>query len=364
MTVHDVIQTIEGFAPAGYQESYDNSGLQVGNAGCEVTGILLCVDVTELVVEEAMKMGANLIISHHPLIFNGLKQLVGNSFIEKTVVMAIKADIVIYSCHTNIDQIFSGVSFKMAEKLGMSNLQVLRPLAGNLCKLVTFVPDKHAEKVRKAIFDAGAGHIGNYDCCSYNIAGEGTFRALDLAHPFVGEKNILHREPEIRVETIFPKFLETAIVSALLKSHPYEEVAFDIYPLANLQKNAGAGVIGELESRVRTVDFLQSLKNIFHMPVIRHTNIIRENVKKVALCGGSGSFLLPDAKRAQADVLVTSDFKYHQFFDAERAILIADIGHYESEQFTLEIFYDLLVKKFPNFAVRFTNVKTNPINYF
>ncbi len=363
-TVREVIQIIEDFAPPCYQESYDNSGMQIGDASCTLTGILLCIDVTEDVVMEAIMIGANLIISHHPLIFGGIKRLSGSNYIEKTIIKAIKYDISIYSCHTNIDNVSLGVSFKMGEKIGLTRMQVLRPLTSNLCKLVTFVPNSHADIVRKAIFEAGAGHIGNYDCCSYNLAGEGTFRALESANPFVGEKNILHKEPEIRMETIFPKFLENTIVSALLKVHPYEEVAYDIYPLINQQKNAGAGVIGEFEKPMETIGFLQSLKTIFGIPVIRHTEIINENILKVALCGGSGSFLLPDAKKVHADAYVTSDFKYHQFFDAERLILIADIGHYESEQFTLEIFYDLLVKNFSNFAIHFTKVKTNPINYF
>lgn len=362
-TVREVIQVIEGFAPLSYQESYDNSGLQIGDKGCKVMGILLCIDVTEDVVEEAVNIGANLIISHHPLIFSGIKRITGNNYIEKTIIKAIKSDISVYSCHTNIDNISPGVSFRMGTKLGLTKMRVLRPLSGNLCKLVTFVPNSHTEGVRNAIFEAGAGHIGNYDCCSYNLSGEGTFRALESANPFVGEKNILHKESEMRIETIFPKFLESKIILALLKAHPYEEVAYDIYPLINQQKNAGAGVIGEFEKPMETIVFLHSLKTIFGIPAIKYTDIIKENISKVALCGGSGSFLLPDAIKEHADAIVTSDFKYHQFFDAERSILIADIGHYESEQFTLEIFYDLLVKNFSNFAIRFTKVKTNPINY-
>jgi len=243
-------------------------------------------------------------------------------------------------------------------------MQVLRPLSGTLAKLVVFVPLNQAEDVRNAIFEAGAGHIGNYDCCSYNLSGEGTFRALDGAHPYVGEKNKLHKEQEIRVETIFPQFLQNKVVSAMLKAHPYEEVAYDIYPLNNQQKDAGAGVIGEFEEPLDSIDFLKRIKTVFDIQMIRHTELIHKKIGKVALCGGSGSFLLPDAKKAKADIFVTADFKYHQFFDAEKSIIIADIGHFESEQFTLEIFYDLLVKNFSNFAIRFTKVKTNPINYF
>ncbi len=362
-SVSNIIQLFENFAPPSYQESYDNSGLQVGNASNKVTGILLCIDVTESIIDEAVAIGANLVISHHPLIFSGIKRLTGNNYIEKTIVKAIKHDVSIFSCHTNIDNISQGVSFKMGEKLGLVNMHVLKPLTGNLLKLVTFAPIKHADIVRNALFLAGAGCIGNYDSCSYNLQGEGTFRALESATPFVGSKNTIHNEPETRIETIFPKHLENKIIDALLKAHPYEEVAYDIYPLNNKQNNVGAGVIGEFENSLDAITFLQKLKTIFGTPVIKHTEIVKENVLKVALCGGSGSFLLTDAKKAGADAFVTSDFKYHQFFDAERSIIIADIGHYESEQYTLEIFYDLLVKNFSNFAIRFTKVKTNPINY-
>lgn len=243
-SVSNIIQLFENFAPPSYQESYDNSGLQVGNASNKVTGILLCIDVTESIIDEAVAIGANLVISHHPLIFSGIKRLTGNNYIEKTIVKAIKHDVSIFSCHTNIDNISQGVSFKMGEKLGLVNMHVLKPLTGNLLKLVTFAPIKHADIVRNALFLAGAGCIGNYDSCSYNLQGEGTFRALESATPFVGSKNTIHNEPETRIETIFPKHLENKIIDALLKAHPYEEVAYDIYPLNNKQNNVGAGVIG------------------------------------------------------------------------------------------------------------------------
>ncbi|HEY4784719.1 MAG TPA: Nif3-like dinuclear metal center hexameric protein [Bacteroidales bacterium] len=362
--VREVIQCIEDFAPSFYQESYDNSGLQVGDFRQEVTGALLSVDVTEEVVDEAVSSGLNLIISHHPVIFGGLKRITGNNYTERVISKAIKNDISIYSCHTNIDNVSSGVSFRMADKLGLIRVMVLKPLTGMLCKLVTFVPVEHAEKVRQAIFDAGAGHIGLYDCCSFNISGEGTFRASEEANPFVGEKGQVHHEPEIRIETIFPKHLESKILSSMIKAHPYEEVAYDIYPLANRFNNVGAGAVGYFEHPMDETGFLKLLKERFDVPVIRHTKLLSRKISCVALCGGSGSSFLSDARKAGADVFVTGDFKYHQFFDAENRILIADIGHFESEQFTLEIFYDLLIKNFSNFALRFTKVKTNPINYF
>jgi dinuclear metal center YbgI/SA1388 family protein len=362
--VKDIIHTIEESFPLFYQETYDNSGLQLGNPYQETTGILLSVDVTEAVVEEAREKGLNMIVSHHPLIFGSLKRITGSNYTERTIAKAIKANIAIYSCHTNIDNISQGVSFRMAEKLGLSRIKVLKPLTGVLCKLVTFVPRDHAEKVREAIFAAGAGHIGQYDCCSFNLAGEGTFRASETAHPFVGEKGILHTEPEIRIETVFPKHLEHKIITAMIKAHPYEEVAYDIYPIENKYQQAGAGAIGYFDKPIPEKTFLELVKKTFNAPMVRHTEFLNRDISCIALCGGSGSSFLTDARKAGADVFLSADFKYHQFFDAENQILITDIGHFESEQFTLEIFYEILIKKFPNFALRFTNVNTNPIIYF
>lgn len=363
ITVNDVIRCIEDFAPSTYQESYDNSGLQCGNPQLEVKKILLSIDITENTIEEAIQIGANLIVSHHPVIFSGIKRLTGKNFTERILIRAIKHDIAIYSCHTNIDNMGKGVSHRMAEKIGLHNIKVLKPNPDNLLKLVTFVPESHISIVQDAIFEAGAGFIGNYDSCSFQITGKGTFRANEYANPFVGEKGKLHTETETRIETIFPKHLENNVISALLKNHPYEEVAYDIYTVNNTNPNIGSGVYGFLNEECDEIEFLHKLKTIFNAPVIRHTSIRNKKIKKVALCGGAGSFLLTEAKKAGADIFISGDFKYHQFFEAEQEILIADIGHFESEQFTLEIFYELLIKKLPNFAICFTKIKTNPINY-
>ncbi|HEX2934189.1 MAG TPA: Nif3-like dinuclear metal center hexameric protein [Bacteroidales bacterium] len=363
VTIKDVIQYIEEFAPSMYQESYDNSGIQVGNTDVALKGILLSIDVTESVVDEAIQNGLNLIISHHPVIFGGIKQLTGKKYTERVVIKAIKNDITIYSCHTNIDNYLYGVSYRIAEKLGLQNIQVLKPLSSGLCKLVTYVPIDHLAKVQEAVFNAGAGHIGNYKWCSFNAKGDGTFWGNDNTNPFVGEKGKLHTEPETRFETIFPKHIEAKVIDALLKAHPYEEVAYDLYALHNINNQFGAGAIGTLTETMPEKEFLMHIKNTFRADVLRHTQLLGKNVKTVALCGGSGSFLLNDARRARADVFISADFKYHQFFDAESQIVIADIGHFESEQFTLEIFYELLIKKLSNFAICFTKVKTNPINY-
>lgn len=364
MTIKEITRFIESIAPLAYQESYDNSGLIIGREEDEVSGVLITLDVTEEVVEEAIAKKFNLIIAHHPIVFSGLKKLNSRNYIERSVELAIRNRIAIYASHTNLDSVFGGVNSKICEKIGLQNCRVLAPVSGFLKKLVTFVPEANAEVVRSALFDAGAGHIGNYDSCSYNTQGLGTFKANDAASPYVGEKNQLHFENEIRIETIFPKHIQSQVVSELLNAHPYEEVAYDIYPLDNDFQNVGIGMIGELLQGEAEYDFLNRLKSLFACKVIRHSPLLGKTIKRVAVCGGSGSSFLGKALAQKADIFITGDFKYHQFFDAENKIVIADIGHYESEQFTKEVFYELLTKKFPKFAIHLSETKTNPVNYF
>ena len=363
MKIAEITSYIESIAPLQYQETYDNAGLITGNHSTDVNGILICLDSTEEVLDEAIAKNCNLIIAHHPIIFGGLKKLNGKNYVERVIIKAIKNEIAIYCAHTNLDNVITGVNFKIAEKLGLLNCNILSPKTGLLRKLVTFCPVEYAEKVREALFNAGAGNIGNYDECSFNSEGFGTFRASDSANPFVGDKNITHREKEVKIETIYPSIFENKILAALHKEHPYEEVAYDVFSLKNNYNLVGSGMIGELPDEQNTHDFLLQLKKKLSTDCIRHTAIHKEKVKKIAVCGGAGSFLLNDAIAAGADVFITSDFKYHQFFDAENRIVIADVGHYESEQFTKELFLDLIKKKFPTFAALLSAVNTNPINY-
>ena len=362
--IKEIAEYFETFAPLALQESYDNSGLILGDADAAVNSALVTLDVTEEVVDEAIETDAGIIIAHHPVIFSGLKKLTGRNYVERTVIKAIKNDIAIYAAHTNMDAVSGGVNSKICEKLGLRNCRTLQAARGRLKKLVTFIPHEAAGKVREAVFSAGAGHIGNYDSCGYNLEGTGSFRGGENTNPYVGKKGEIHYEKEIRFETIFPAWLESKITGALLKSHPYEEVAYDIYPLDNIYEKAGMGMIGELPDPMTETGFLEFLEKTLKTGCIRHTALQNKPVKKVAVCGGSGSFLISDAIAARADIFVTADMKYHQFFDAENKIMIADVGHYESEQFTKELFYELLTKKFTNFAVRFSEVNTNPIFYF
>jgi dinuclear metal center YbgI/SA1388 family protein len=363
MKIRDIVDYLESIAPLGYQESYDNAGLILGNPQSIISSALITVDVTESVIDEAIEYGCGLIIAHHPILFKGLKRINGNSYVERCVIKAIKNDIALYASHTNLDNISQGVNSKICEKIGLTHTCILAPSKDLLLKLVTFIPVDHLDKVRKAVFAAGAGQIGKYDKCSYNIEGSGTFRGGEDTNPYLGLKGEFHTEKEIRFETILPKHIKNNVIRALLNAHPYEEVAYDIYSLQNELPNVGAGMIGELPVAENEVDFLSRLMKIFGCKVIRHTTLLGKPIRKVALCGGSGSFLLSKAIASDADMFITGDFKYHEFFDAENEIVVADIGHYESEQFTKEVFHEFLIKKFPNFALRLSGIKTNPVMY-
>ena len=349
MKIKEIVSALERFAPLPLQDGFDNAGLQVGLTEAEATGALLCLDVTEAVVDEAVMLGYNLIISHHPLIFKGYKSIIGRDYIERCVLKAIKNDIVIYSAHTNLDNAPGGVNYKIAEKIGLKNVRILDPKEEYLLKFVTF--------------EAGCGCIGNYDSCSYNLEGEGTFRAQRGTSPFCGEIGELHKESEVRIETILPAFKKAAVIKALLATHPYEEPAFDFYPLKNTWTQVGSGVVGELEEPEAELDFLKRIKKTFEVGCLRHTRLSGRLIQKVALCGGAGAFLLPKAVSADADVFITGVVKYHDYFNYENDILVAEMGHYESEQYTKEIFYSIIQEMFPELEVQITRVNTNPIKY-
>jgi dinuclear metal center YbgI/SA1388 family protein len=361
--IKDILDYLESWAPLALQEDYDNSGLITGNGENEVKGIIIALDCTEQVVEEAIHKGCNLVVAHHPIVFRGLKRLTGKSYIERTVIRAIKNDIAIYGLHTNLDHVATGVNSKIAAQLGLINTRILRPRRDTLAKLTTFIPTSDTERVMEALHAAGAGMIGNYRNCSFRVAGTGTFLPSEDANPTIGKVGKLEKVLEDRVEVIFPSHLKSKILASLVKAHPYEEVAYYLHDLSNTDNETGSGMIGELEAPMHVAHFLDMLKKKLRVTVIRHTAPVKETIRKIALCGGSGSFLLPDAITRGADVFISGDFKYHEFFDAENQLMVADIGHYESEQFTKELIYDKLVEKFTNIALHFTEVNTNPIKY-
>ena len=364
MTISKITTFLENIAPLRLQEDYDNAGLLIGNANDECTGILVSLDVTESVIEEALRKNCNLVVAHHPIIFRGIKKLNGENYVERTVISAIKNNIAVYAIHTNLDNVLQGVNKKIAEKLGLHNCKSLLPKEGTLQKLLTFAPAKNADAVRNALFEAGAGAIGKYDECSFNVEGSGTFRASEGSHPFVGKIGERHHENETRIEMIFSSFLQNKIIRSLKAAHPYEEVAYYIHALENAQDDIGSGLIGELADNITETQLFNGIRTAFHLSVIKHTPFLNKPVNKIAVCGGAGIFLLKNAIAAGAQVYITSDIKYHEFFDAEAKILLVDIGHYESEQFTIELLIEFLQQKFPNFAVQKTEINTNPVSYF
>jgi len=364
MQIRELAYILNEFAPNALAESYDNVGLLVGAEDAEITQVLCTLDCTEEVVKEAKANRCNLIIAHHPIIFSGLKSVTGKTMVERTVMLALREHIAIYVMHTNLDHTWEGVNRKFGEQLGLVDLKILSPQRGKLRKIVTFVPNDFAANVSNALFAAGAGHIGEYDHCSYKIEGTGTFRGSENANAFVGQPGIDHNEKETRLEMIFPQYLEPRIISSLKHAHPYEEVAYDIYSLENIHNRIGSGMVGMLPLPMSENQFLAHVSNQMHAKVIRHTAFLNNPIQTVAICGGAGRFLLSHAIAQKADVLVTSDFKYHDFFDADQNIVVMDIGHFESEQFTPLIIRDFLVQKNVTFAVLLSEVNTNPIHYF
>ena len=364
MKVQEIITALEGIAPLHYAEDFDNVGLLTGDASAEVQGVLITLDTLEAVVDEAIERNCNLIVSFHPIIFKGLKSLTGKTYVERVVMKAIKHDVAIYSMHTALDNQLNGVNATICDRLGLSGRKILIPQGHTIRKLITYVPHADAEKVRQSLFAAGAGAIGNYSECSFNLEGEGTYKGNALSHPTLGERGVLHTEGETQIGVIFPKHLQGQIVSAMWQAHPYEEVAYEIYTLENTHQGLGMGMIGELSEAMEETAFLAYVKEQMGASCIRHSALRGKVVKKVAVLGGSGAFAIGAAKAAGVDAFVSADFKYHDFFTAEGKLLLADIGHFESEQFIKMFLFDALSNIFCNFAFSISNIDTNPIKYY
>jgi len=363
MKIKDITDFLESIAPLQYQESYDNSGLIVGDKNSTIKKALVTLDVTEAVIEEAVAEKCQLVIAHHPIVFGGLKKLNGKNYVERTVIKAIKNNIAIYAIHTNFDNVMDGVNAKICERLGLVDCEILLPKKQLLKKLYTFIPTPHYDRVTKAVFDAGAGYIGNYSETSFNVTGTGTFKGNKAANPTIGQRGVLETVEEIKFETIFPGIIESKVVEALIDAHPYEEVAYDIVALDNYYSKVGSGMVGNLQVPLEELTFLKATKKQLQTGCIRYTPLRQKPVKRVAVCGGSGRFLLNNAIAAGADVFITADFKYHDFFDAEGKIVVADVGHFESEQFTKHLLIERISEKFPTFAALMSKINTNPINY-
>ncbi len=363
VNIKEIIETLENIIPIYFQEDYDNCGLQVGNKSMEITSALISLDITTEVIDEAVNNNCNLIISHHPVIFYPVKNIIAENNIGNIIIKAIKNNVALYSMHTNLDNSYDGLNKYVAEKLGLFDIKILAPKQDYLKKIVTYCPTNYVTQVREALFNAGAGHIGNYDNCSFNSKGSGTFRALEGTNPFTGNINETFTGDEIKIETVFPAYLENKILKALFNSHPYEEVAYDIYKLSNKFDKAGSGVSGSFEKPYNETNFIEHLKKIFNIPFIRHNKMIGRKIQNISLCTGSGSFLINNAINNNSDAFITADLKYHNFTDAGNKIFLTDCGHFETEIFAKEIIRDILIKKFPNFAVLISKNEINPVNY-
>lgn len=363
MRIQELCTLLESLAPLAWQEDYDNCGLLTGNPADEITGVLITLDCLEAVVDEAIQKRCNVIVAHHPIIFKGLKKITPSSYVERTVIKAIQHQIAIYAIHTNLDNVRHGVNAKIAERLGLQNTRILAPKLGLLKKLVVFVPPAQSQALLDGLYQAGAGQIGDYTHCSYQLDGQGTFLPGAEAKPTIGEKGKVEYVQEKRLEVIYPAYLERRIIATLYKNHPYEEPAFDLIPLSNSLNDVGAGMIGSLATPMQFSDFLIFIKEKMELRALRHSPAIKEKVQKIALCGGAGSFLIRPAIAQGADVLVTSDLKYHEFFDADNKLILTDIGHYESEKYTKALLYDFLIKKMSNIALILSETITNPISY-
>ncbi len=363
MKIKEILHAIEQLAPIPLQEGFDNSGVQIGDVNQEARGALVCIDVTEAVMDEAVALGCNLVISHHPLAFKAFKSLTGKNYIERCMIKACKHDIVVYAAHTNLDNAIGGINYYLADMLNLQHVRILDPQPNKLLKLVTFVPHTHAAIVRSALFNAGAGNIGAYDSCSYSVSGEGTFRAGENTNPFCGQIGELHTEQEIRIEVVLPAFRQQDVLRSLIAVHPYEEPAYDFYALQNTWSQAGSGVVGTLPEEMDEEDFLYMLKDTLHLSTIMHSKLRGKPVRDIALCSGSGAFLISKAIGYDADVFITGEAKYNDYYDVEDRILLATVGHYESEIYTKNIFFDIISEKYPNFAVYMSGFDANPVNY-
>ncbi len=363
MKISDVMAILEELAPLRYAEEFDNVGLLVGNKDTDLKGILITLDTLESVIDEALEKNCNLIVSFHPIIFKGLKKLNGSDYVERTVLKAIKNDISIYAIHTALDNSKIGVNNSICERLGLVDREILLPQSGTIKKLTTYVPEEHSEKLRQQLFKAGAGSLGNYQNCSFTTVGKSTFMGKEGSNPTVGEKHEYREENESHLAISYESHLESKILKTLNDNHPYEEIAFEILTLENNNQNIGMGMVGHLKNAMSPKDFLNEVKTRFNLEFLRHSELTSSKVRSIAVLGGSGSFAISAAKSARADVFLTADLKYHDFFLAENQIILADIGHYESEQFTKTFLSDYLSKKITNFAVVLSTTDTNPVKY-
>lgn len=369
MIVKELIKYLEDWAPPGAAWEKDNVGLLVGSGDEKIENIFLSLELTGEVLEQALKKNCNFIFTHHPLIFNPVKNLdVNKNPNSKLIYKLIKNDINLFSAHTNLDFTKDGVSFTLAKKLKLNKITFLKNEESNQFKVVVFLPETNLDEVASAMFNQGAGIIGEYNNCSFRTNGIGTFKGSANSNPFIGKKENFEKANEVRLEVLVDSWKLNKVINAMLKSHPYEEPAYDIYPLRNKNVNYGAGAIGELDNEMNVNEFLKHVEKSLLLSNFRFVNGNKRRIKKVAVCGGSGSELLNDAISKNADVFITADIKYHTFHDAKNKILLIDAGHYETEVVILKIVEEkikkLIKEKKENIKVYKYSSSTNPVKFY
>jgi len=365
MTIKQVTQFLEQKFPLYLQEDFDNCGVQCGDVRQEITGAMVCFEMSEQVIDEAIAEGCNLVISHHPLILKrGITKILPTDRVGAMICKALAHNMVLYSMHTNIDSGVGGGNDVFAEKLNLQNVKVLEPHKGLYRKLVVFVPKENAEALKSALFEIGCGVQGNYDSCGYTVHGQGQFRPLKGANPHIGEENQLEHVEEERIEMIYPTGLQRTVVQAIYEHHPYEEPAFDLLPLENESRTIGLGRIGELPKVMPVSEFLECLKDKLGFEHCRYAGDTTKMIHKVAVCGGGGSSFIDLAIASGADAYVSGDFKYHDFFKSHSGTLLVDIGHYEGEYFIKNIIHQQIKENFTNFAALISKMEKVEVKYF
>ena len=364
VSINNIIDLLDEWAPPAYAEDFDNVGLLVGDSSKQCTGVLVSHDCIEVVLDEALDTNCNLIVCFHPILFTGLKKITGRDYVEKVILKAIRNEIAIYALHTRLDNHPEGVNKLLSDRLGLLESKVLIPKPSGLKKLSTYVPKSDVDDVLQALHQAGAGAIGNYSECSFILEGKGQFRGNEKSQPHIGNPSEKTQVEEVQIQVVFESYLKEKIQNALITAHPYENIAYEIFILDNTLDKVGIGRIGKLAQPHTEEQFLSFVKEKLQTQLIRHSPFTRKPIETVAVLGGSGSFAISNALSQKADAFITADLKYHHFYQGGNTLLLLDVGHFESEQFIKNLIVDYLSKKLPNFAIILSHAKTNPVNYF
>ncbi len=358
----ELMKFMEEFAPVNLAEDYDNVGLLIGSRNQEIKKVLVCLDVTTKVVEEAVEKKVNLIVSHHPIIFKGLKRIVEEDPKGRLLYKLIRNGIGVYSAHTNMDFTHGGINDTLANLLGLSNIRNLKKhKEDRFFKIVVFVPEQNTDTVREAMCSAGAGWVGDYSDCTFMVKGTGTFKPLEGTNPYIGSKGNLEKVEEYRLETIVPQKKLKKVVNAMIEAHPYEEVAYDVYPMELSLKEYGFGKVGSLVETQKLDKFISTVKEKLNVKSVRVIGSVKKEIRNVAVfCGSFDTDVINSMNGV--DVLVTGDMKYHDALDAaEMGLCIIDAGHYSTERIMVPRLAWILSQRFASVDIETSILEENPI---